>query len=57
METSIKGLYIAGTSIGGTQDKYSVFIENCHVHVERIVAALTGKTLVAENVDFDQPES
>jgi thioredoxin reductase (NADPH) len=57
METSVKGVYVAGTSIGGTQDKYSVFIENCHVHVERIVAALMGKTLNAEAIDFDQPES
>ena len=28
--------------MGGTQDKYRVFIENCHVHVGRIVAALVG---------------
>ena len=42
METSVPGIYVAGTAIGGTQDKYSVFIENCHVHVERIVAAVTG---------------
>lgn len=57
METNIPGLYVAGTSIGGTQDKYRVFIENCHVHVDRIVAALQGRTLTAEAVDFDQPES
>jgi thioredoxin reductase (NADPH) len=42
METSIPGIYVAGTSIGGTQDKYSVFIENCHVHADRILAHLTG---------------
>jgi thioredoxin reductase (NADPH) len=57
METAIPGLYVAGTSIGGTQDKYSVFIENCHVHIDRIVAALQGRMLDAESVDFDQPES
>jgi thioredoxin reductase (NADPH) len=42
METSVPGIYVAGTAVGGTQDKYRVFIENCHVHVGRIVAALTG---------------
>ena len=42
METNVPGVYVAGTAVGGTQEKYTVFIENCHVHVERIVAALTG---------------
>jgi thioredoxin reductase (NADPH) len=47
METNVPGMYVAGTAVAGTQDKYTVFIENCHVHVERIVAALTGKSGVA----------
>ncbi len=42
METDVPGLYIAGTAVGGTQARYQVFIENCHVHVERIIAALRG---------------
>jgi len=42
METNILGVYVAGTAVGGTQDKYKVFIENCHVHVGRILSALTG---------------
>jgi thioredoxin reductase (NADPH) len=42
METNVPGLYVAGTAVAGTQDKYRVFIENCHVHVGRIMAALTG---------------
>ncbi|HZL37888.1 MAG TPA: NAD(P)-binding domain-containing protein [Tepidisphaeraceae bacterium] len=42
MQTTVPNLYIAGTAVAGTQDKYRVFIENCHVHVERIMAALTG---------------
>ena len=41
METNVSGLYVAGCAIGGTQDKYKIFLENCHVHVPRIVAALT----------------
>jgi thioredoxin reductase (NADPH) len=43
MQTNILGLYVAGTAVGGTQEKYTVFIENCHVHVERIVRSLSGE--------------
>jgi thioredoxin reductase (NADPH) len=43
METDVPGLYVAGCAIGGTQDKYSVFLESCHVHVPRIIAALSGR--------------
>jgi thioredoxin reductase (NADPH) len=43
METNVPGLYVAGTAIAGTQDSFKVFLENCHVHVERIVNALTGQ--------------
>ena len=42
METNVPGVFVAGTAVAGTQDKYRVFIENCHVHVTRILAALTG---------------
>jgi thioredoxin reductase (NADPH) len=42
MGTNVPGLYVAGTAVGGTQDRFRVFIENCHVHVARILAALTG---------------
>ena len=51
MQTDVPGLYVAGTAVGGTQDKYSVFIENCHVHVERIVRALTGRKAIVTRVD------
>jgi thioredoxin reductase (NADPH) len=60
METNIPGVYVAGTAIGGTQDKYRVFIENCHVHVDRIVAALTGHAVAADPAhpqEYAQPES
>ncbi len=57
MESSIKNLYIAGTSVGGTQDKFHVFIENCHVHVERIIAALTGGRAKEVPTEFEEPES
>ena len=41
METNVSGLYVAGTAIAGTQSSsYKIFLENCHVHAERIVKHL-----------------
>jgi len=57
METSVPGIYVCGTVVGGTQDKYEVFIENGHVHVERIVAHITGARRQVEDVVYAQPES
>jgi thioredoxin reductase (NADPH) len=57
METNVPGLYVAGTAVGGTQDKYTVFIENCHVHVDRIVAALTGVSPPPAPAPLARPES
>lgn len=57
MESSVRGLYVAGTAVGGTQDKYRVFIENCHVHVGRIVAALVGTAPPPTPVPLAAPES
>lgn len=57
METSVPGLYVAGTAVGGTQDKYRVFIENCHVHVDRILAALTGDAPPQPPAPLAAPES
>ena len=57
METNVPGLYVAGTAVGGTQDKYTVFIENCHVHVDRIVAALSGAAPPPSPAPLARPES
>jgi thioredoxin reductase (NADPH) len=57
METSVPGLYIAGTAVGGTQDKYALFIENCHAHVDRIVASITGEKVAEHPTEFARPES
>jgi thioredoxin reductase (NADPH) len=57
METNVPGLYVAGTAVAGTQDKYRVFIENCHVHVERIMAALTGSAVHGAPEPIALPES
>jgi thioredoxin reductase (NADPH) len=42
METNVPGLYVAGTAAAGSQKRYTLFIENCHVHVGKIAAALSG---------------
>src|SRR5688572_28061806 len=57
METNVPGLYVAGTAVGGTQDKYTLFIENCHVHVDRIVAALTHVAPPPAPAPLARPES
>ncbi|HEX8323344.1 MAG TPA: NAD(P)-binding domain-containing protein [Tepidisphaeraceae bacterium] len=57
METTIPGLYLAGTAVGGTQDKYKVFIENCHDHVEKILAHAFGRSAEVNRVRVDLPES
>ena len=57
METNVPGVYIAGTAMGGTQDKYRVFIENCHVHVGRIMSALTGSAPPPTPAPLAAPES
>ncbi len=58
MESNVPNLYVAGTAVAGTQRRYKVFLENCHVHVPRIVAHLTGKAPpVADAPSFDRPES
>jgi thioredoxin reductase (NADPH) len=57
MESNVPGLYVAGTAVAGTQDRYRVFIENCHVHVDRIVAALTGAAAPQRVEPIALPES
>jgi thioredoxin reductase (NADPH) len=57
METSVPGIYIAGTAVGRTQDKYALFIENCHAHVDRILASLTGEKVAEHPTEFARPES
>ena len=43
METNVPGLFVAGTASAGTQRSgVRIFLENCHVHADRIVAAITG---------------
>lgn len=42
METNVPGVFVAGTAISGSpEERVRVIVEDCHVHVPRIVAALT----------------
>ena len=41
METNVPGIYVAGTAVAGTQTShFKTFLENCHVHVSRIVSQI-----------------
>lgn len=54
METNIPGVFVTGTAAAGTQVTFRLFIENCHHHVPRIVAAITGAPPPADTpVDSD----
>ncbi len=43
METNAPGLYLAGTVAAGIQQRYTLFIENCHAHAGKITRAITGR--------------
>ena len=62
MESSVPGIYVAGTAVAGSQRDYRLFIENSHPHVGRIVRAITGRDAPFETEDTavtarDLPES
>ncbi|MEM9348376.1 MAG: NAD(P)-binding domain-containing protein [Planctomycetota bacterium] len=44
MQTGVPGLYVAGTAAAGTQQRFKLFIENCHIHAAKIAKAITGDT-------------
>jgi thioredoxin reductase (NADPH) len=40
-ETNVPGVFVAGTAIAGSpQERVRIIVEDCHVHVPRIVAAI-----------------
>jgi thioredoxin reductase (NADPH) len=43
METNVPGLFVAGTAAAGVQQRYTLFIENCHAHAGKIAQAITGR--------------
>ncbi|HED54219.1 MAG TPA: pyridine nucleotide-disulfide oxidoreductase [Phycisphaerales bacterium] len=42
MQTSVPGIFVAGTASSGSQTRAKVFIENSHAHVDRICRAIAG---------------
>jgi thioredoxin reductase (NADPH) len=58
MQTNVPGVYVIGTATAGTQHGYRVFIENCHVQVDRVMADLLERNgdALPEPV-YDRPES
>jgi thioredoxin reductase (NADPH) len=57
METNVPGLFVAGTAVAGSQERHRVFIENCHVHAERIAGAVTGRGAGAGERVWGEEES
>lgn len=57
METNVPGVYVAGTALAGEQKKYRLFIENCHIHAQRITHALLGKEPPPADNPWDLPEN
>jgi thioredoxin reductase (NADPH) len=45
METNVPGLFVAGTAIAGSPvGRVRIIVEDCHVHVPRIVNAIRGRS-------------
>jgi thioredoxin reductase (NADPH) len=43
METNVPGVFVAGTAIAGSPvERVRIIVEDCHVHVDRILARLTA---------------
>jgi thioredoxin reductase (NADPH) len=43
MRSSAPGVFVVGTATACTQDRFQIFIENCHDHALRVVAAIAGR--------------
>jgi thioredoxin reductase (NADPH) len=54
METTVPGVFVAGTAIAGTpRERVRIIVESCHVHVPRIVAAITGQHVALPDGKLD----
>src|SRR5262249_62003062 len=54
METNVPGVFVAGTAVAGTPPrKVAVIVETCHVHVPRIVAAISGRRVALPDGALD----
>lgn len=56
MQTSIEGLFVAGTATGGSQRRAKVFIETSHVHAQRIAATLAGDKTNSPDPEYGRLE-
>jgi len=43
MQVNVPDVFVLGTVVAGTQNRYRIFIENTHIHVEKIMKALFAK--------------
>ena len=44
METNVPGVFVAGTAVAGSPaERVRVIVEDCHVHVPRILSAVVGR--------------
>ena len=57
MQTSVPGLFVAGTAVAGTQHRFRIYVENSHIHALRIAAALAGEPSPPDPVLPKVPES
>lgn len=57
MQSNVPGVFVVGTATAGTQDGFTVFIENCHQHADRVAACLAGRPAPAPESARPLPES
>ena len=55
METSVSGLYVAGTAIGHNRNGYTTFVGTSHDHARKIVSRITGDVAPEEVVTGTVP--
>ena len=57
MQSHVPGIFVVGTATAGSQDGFTVFIENCHQHADRVAACLAGRPAPAPEPVRPLPES
>jgi len=56
MRSSAPDVFVVGTATAGTQDRFQVFIENCHDHALRVAAAIAGRPAPRPAIPRPLPE-
>ncbi len=57
MQTNVPGVFVVGTATAGTQDRFGIYVENCHQHADRVAAHLAGRPAPAPVPDRPLPEA